>query len=126
MLRLMLVLVGVAMIVLAAAQGRAGRLSMGHAAAWFWVGLGALLLALVATLLEPVDAVLAYAGLLWAVGASIGFGMAHARAQTRLDERVKSLAQEIALLKGGAEQARGPSPGAEAAGGTDDRGRRSG
>jgi len=126
MLRVILVLAGVAMVLLAAAMGRNGRLSMGHAAAWFWVGLAPLVLVLAATLLRLGEGFLVCGALLWAAGAGIGFGLAQARAQTRLETRLRDLAQEIALLTaqgsgaaggraggGSAARARGESPESE-------------
>jgi hypothetical protein len=110
MVRLMLVGVGVAMIVLSAALGRGGRLSMGHAAAWFWTGLIPLLLVAAASLLALEERVLLIAGLIWVAGAAIGFGLAQARAATRGDQHLRSLAQEVALLRAAHEPGAGEAP----------------
>jgi hypothetical protein len=86
---------------------RAGRLSTGHGAAWTGIGI-VLLLAAVGSRLaggtdsgRPAVVTLVFVPLLLL----LLVGLVHATALSRLEERVRRLAQEIALLR-----ASGPDP----------------
>jgi hypothetical protein len=80
--------------------GRAGRLSPGHTTAWLLLGVGLFLAVLLIRILPGVfGREAAWVALLLAVVGVTAFALAHAVALTRLDERVRSLAQEVALLR---------------------------
>ncbi len=105
----LLVAGGAALAALGFAWGRSGRLSMGHATVWLLLGLllagVGLLAALTARDHEPHPA--AWFALSLLVLAFAATGIAHAAALTRLDQRVRGLAQEVALLN----EARGRAGG---------------
>jgi len=109
----LLIATGFALALLACRQASRGRLSSGHGVVWFAVGV---LLFLAGVLLasgllgdgdagggaragDPAGPVRALIGVL--TGACVllfALGFAHAAALARIDERVKRLAQEVALL----------------------------
>jgi hypothetical protein len=98
MLALLLMLAGVLAAAVAWRQARAGRLSSGHGATW--VGIALVIVA--AGILRAVAGESgSERGLLWMLTLLLlllyGVGLAHAVAVSRLDERLKRLAQEIAL-----------------------------
>jgi hypothetical protein len=96
---------GLVLAVLAAAQTRSGRLSIGHGTALALGGVALLAAGLLLGLLAPRSALLALAG---ALALALGLALAHAVALSRLQERVRLLAQEIALLRAADE--RPPEP----------------
>jgi hypothetical protein len=91
--------VGLALAVAAWAQARAGRLSTGHGAAWAVSGVVLAAGGLGLGLLGPRGRAGGAAALLLAVVVLLIVALAHAVALTRLSERVKLLAQEVALLR---------------------------
>jgi hypothetical protein len=103
--------VGFGMALVAALQARAGRLSLGHGAAWTLAGAALLIAGILLGLFCGARAPFTTGGAIvagLALALALGFGLAHAVALSRLNERVKRLAQEVALL-----QATAPSrPGA--------------
>jgi hypothetical protein len=96
---------GLVLAVLAVAQTRSGRLSIGHGTALALGGIALTAAGLLLGLLAPRSALVVLAG---ALALALGLAMAHAVALTRLQERVRLLAQEIALLRGAGE--RPPEP----------------
>jgi len=104
---------GLVFAVLAVAHARAGRLSVGHGAAWWVAGtgllLGGLLLGLLWRQRVPLSAgacvMLALVG-----GLALAFAFSHTIALSRLSERVKLLAQEVALLRSAAREGSSTAP----------------
>jgi hypothetical protein len=98
--------VGLGIALAATLLARAGRLSIGHGTAWTLSGIALLGVGLLLGRLwqtrAPFTAGAAIAlGL--ALALALAFGLAHAVTLSRLNERVKRLAQEIALQRGIAE-----------------------
>jgi hypothetical protein len=105
---------GLVFVVLAIAQARAGRLSVGHGAAWWIAGIGLFLGGLLLGLLWRQRAPLSSGAgvMLGLVGVlALAFAFSHAVALSRLSERVKFLSQEVALLRSAARQG-SATPGA--------------
>jgi len=96
--------------------GRAGRLSLGHATAWLLIAV-CLLLAAVIAWVRPALAGAgssAFVALLVVTAGLVIVALAHAAALTRLDERVRRLAQEVALLRAESSVGQAGSGGASA------------
>jgi hypothetical protein len=100
-LAILLGLAGLACALAAAGLARSNRLSTGHGVAWFLIGLlllaGGIGLRLWSASRAAAPLTVAVTGL--AIALLLIVGLAHASALTRLDERVKRLAQEVALLR---------------------------
>jgi hypothetical protein len=115
-LAILLGIAGLACALAAAGLARGSRLSIGHGVTWFLIGL--LLLVGGVGLRVAKGA----GGAAWLVAAVPGLlialllivGLAHATAITRLDERVKRLAQEVALLREALPGHAGSSPADDA------------
>lgn len=107
--------VGFAIALVAVLAARAGRLSVGHGTAWALAGVALLIAGILLGWLGRAPA-------RWTSGGAVGltlalalggaFGVAHAISLSRLNERVKRLAQEVALLRAAA----GPPPAERAPG----------
>jgi hypothetical protein len=94
-------LAGLACALAAVGLARGSRLSLGHGVAWFLIGLlllaGGIGLYLASGARGTAWLAAAVTGL--AIALLLVVGLAHATALTRLDERVRRLAQEVALLR---------------------------
>lgn len=115
-LAVVLGLSGLACALAAVGLARGSRLSTGHGVAWFLVGLlllaGGVGLRLSAGAGGSAWLGAAVSGL--AIALLLVMGLAHATAITRLDERVKRLAQEVALLREGLAGDAGAPPAGDA------------
>ncbi|MFH1143343.1 MAG: DUF2304 family protein [Candidatus Eisenbacteria bacterium] len=97
------------LVVVSFAGGRRGRLSLGHATAWMLIALS-VLAASVAGLVVPAllrATVPAFFALLVAVMALAAAGVSHSAALTRLDGRMREMAQAMALLQTQVDPGRG-------------------
>jgi hypothetical protein len=107
--------VGLGVALVAALQARAGRLSVGHGTAWAMAGIALLAAGVLLGLFWRRHAGLTAGGAValgLALAVALAFGLAHAITLSRLNERVKSLAQEIALLHETRERREGADPAA--------------
>jgi hypothetical protein len=115
-LALLLGIAGLACALAAAGLARGSRLSIGHGVTWFLIGLLLLVGGVGLRLAEGTGGgtwlVAAVPGLLIALLLIVG--LAHATAITRLDERVKRLGQEVALLREALPGRAGPPPAGDA------------
>jgi hypothetical protein len=102
--------VGFSIALVAVLSARAGRLSVGHGTAWALAGVALLIAGVGLGRLGRAHAGFTAGGaigLTLALALGGAFGVVHAIALSRLNERVKRLAQEVALLR----VAAGPSDG---------------
>jgi hypothetical protein len=106
--------VGFVIALVALLSARAGRLSVGHGTAWALAGVALLIAGALLGWVGRAGAGFTTGGaiaLTLALGLGGAFGVAHAISISRLNERVKRLAQEVALLRaggpGGADRAAG-------------------
>jgi hypothetical protein len=119
---LAMLFLGAGVLCVASAWGlaRAGRLSTGHGAAWTGIGSVLLLAGVGLRLAGPLNpgrpgvAVLVFVPIVLLLLT----GLAHATSLSRLEERVRRLAQEIALLRASASDPAGPASGEPRATGT--------
>ncbi len=100
---------GAVIALLAWVQARAGRLSTGHGVAWFVAGIAMLVAAAAWSLLVPSAAPRSAATLLLLGVVSIlaAFVFSHAVILSRVQERLKILAQDVALLRAARQQTGG-------------------
>ena len=94
--------VGLVIALVALLSARAGRLSTGHGTAWALAGVVLLVAGALLGWLGRARAGFTTGGsiaLTLALALGCAFGVAHAISLSRLNERVKRLAQEVALLR---------------------------
>jgi len=100
--------VGFVIALVAMLSARAGRLSVGHGTAWALAGLALLVAGVLLGWIARATATFttgSAVALTVALALGCTFGVAHAISLTRLNERVKRLAQEVALLRAAAGSA---------------------
>jgi hypothetical protein len=106
---------GLVLAAVAVATARGGRLSIGHGTALALCGFGLLAAGLLLGFFARGSARFTVGGavvLAFGLLLALALALAHAVALTRLQERVRFLAQEIALLRGAAERSDESTAGA--------------